>query len=53
MPFDFKETDLKDAKINELEVFGVERGFFMETYVKEKFEDCYRLFIDFYYLSEV
>jgi dTDP-4-dehydrorhamnose 3,5-epimerase len=39
MPFEFEETDIKDAEIVKPQVFGDDRGFFMETYVKEKFEE--------------
>lgn len=39
VPFEFKDTELEDAKIVKPQVFGDERGFFMETYVKEKFEE--------------
>ncbi|MFB6158482.1 MAG: dTDP-4-dehydrorhamnose 3,5-epimerase [Candidatus Nanohalobium sp.] len=39
MPFEFKEAELKDVKIVKPEVFEDERGFFMETYVKEKFKE--------------
>lgn len=40
MPFEFKETKIKDVKIIEPEVFEDERGFFLETYVKEDFEEA-------------
>lgn len=39
MPFEFKDTKLKDVKIVKPQVFGDKRGFFIETYVKEKFEE--------------
>jgi dTDP-4-dehydrorhamnose 3,5-epimerase len=39
MPFEFKDAELNDVKIVEPKTFGDERGFFMETYVKEKFEE--------------
>lgn len=39
MPFEFKETKLEDAKIVKPQVFGDERGFFMETYVEEDFRE--------------
>jgi dTDP-4-dehydrorhamnose 3,5-epimerase len=39
MPFDCKDIALKDAKIIEPQVFEDDRGFFMETYVEEKFEE--------------
>ena len=34
------DTKLKDAKIVETDVFGDHRGFFTETYTKNKFEDA-------------
>ncbi|MCD9547789.1 dTDP-4-dehydrorhamnose 3,5-epimerase [Photobacterium carnosum] len=33
------ETDILDVKIIELDIFGDERGFFMETWNKNKFEE--------------
>jgi dTDP-4-dehydrorhamnose 3,5-epimerase len=39
MPFEFKDAELEDVKIVKPQVFGDERGFFMETHVKEKFEE--------------
>ena len=34
------DTKLPDAKIVETDVFGDHRGFFTETYTKNKFEDA-------------
>ncbi|TES97804.1 dTDP-4-dehydrorhamnose 3,5-epimerase [Patescibacteria group bacterium] len=36
--FKFKKTDLEDVYVIEPEVFGDQRGFFMETYNKEEFK---------------
>lgn len=37
--FNFIKTDIKDVIICEPKVFGDERGYFMETYQKEAFEE--------------
>jgi dTDP-4-dehydrorhamnose 3,5-epimerase len=39
MPFEFKDAEPEDVKIVKPQVFGDERGFFMEAYVKEKFKE--------------
>lgn len=38
MPFNFKKLEIPDVVLIEPQVFGDERGFFMETYKKEDFE---------------
>jgi len=38
MPFEFEKTDIPDVVLIKPKVFEDERGFFMETYVKEDFE---------------
>ena len=38
--FTFKETKIKDVYIIEPEVFGDNRGYFMETYRKEEFDNA-------------
>ncbi len=40
MPFEFEETKIPDVKVIKPQVFGDERGFFMETYVREDFEEA-------------
>lgn len=40
MPFDIDQAQIPDIKVIKPEVFADERGFFMETYVKEDFEDA-------------
>ncbi|MFB6203657.1 MAG: dTDP-4-dehydrorhamnose 3,5-epimerase [Candidatus Nanohaloarchaea archaeon] len=39
MPFEFEDSELKDVKIIKPQVFDDERGFFLETYVKDEFEE--------------
>jgi len=38
MPFEFEKTDIPDVILIKPKVFEDERGFFMETYVREDFE---------------
>jgi len=40
MPFEFEKTDIPDVILIKPKVFEDERGFFMETYVKEDFEEA-------------
>lgn len=40
MPFEFKETKIPDVKVIKPQVFEDERGFLMETYVKEDFTEA-------------
>ncbi|NPA75629.1 MAG: dTDP-4-dehydrorhamnose 3,5-epimerase [Euryarchaeota archaeon] len=39
MPFEFKKLEIPDVLLIAPRVFGDERGFFMETYKKEDFEE--------------
>jgi dTDP-4-dehydrorhamnose 3,5-epimerase len=38
MPFEFEQSSIPDVKVVKPKVFEEERGFFMESYVREKFE---------------
>ncbi|KXB03163.1 dTDP-4-dehydrorhamnose 3,5-epimerase [candidate division MSBL1 archaeon SCGC-AAA261G05] len=38
MPFEFEETSIQDVILVKPQVFGDDRGYFMETYVGEDFE---------------
>jgi dTDP-4-dehydrorhamnose 3,5-epimerase len=40
MPFEFEDAKLEDVKIVKPQVFGDERGFFMETYEKNDFREA-------------
>ena len=40
MPFEFEDAKLKDVKIVKPQVFGDERGFFMETYEENDFREA-------------
>jgi dTDP-4-dehydrorhamnose 3,5-epimerase len=40
MPFEFKDTELKDVKIVEPQVFSDYRGIFMETYKEKDFREA-------------
>ena len=40
MPFEFKKMDIPDVILIKPKVFEDERGFFMETYKKEDFENA-------------
>jgi dTDP-4-dehydrorhamnose 3,5-epimerase len=40
MPFEFEDTEIDDVKVVKPQVFGDDRGFFMETYVEEEFTEA-------------
>jgi dTDP-4-dehydrorhamnose 3,5-epimerase len=40
MPFEFEDTEIKDVKIVKPQVFGDDRGFFMETYEENDFKEA-------------